>query len=201
MDTQDIYAEHQSGAIRKALRFEKALHRWPVWLDSIANGRKELGFRKSHPPLEEMISAAKKKLAEMNFTTCVLLEVYWLCCVFADYDTTDGFKFDKLILPEWFPSDYPHKEINNFAFNFVGERIYPPVIWDEIDKKFWFERNEVLRILVAYEPERRTELYENYPGYPLRYGILLLPADHPVRKYIKKGRRITANAEGETMLE
>jgi len=75
-----------------------------VWLDSIAKGRKELKFRKSHPQFEEMISIAKKALAEMDFTTCLLLEVYWLCCVFADYETAQVFKFDKLILPDWFPS-------------------------------------------------------------------------------------------------
>ena len=201
MDIQDRYAEKQRGEIKKALKFEKALHRWPVWLDSIAKGRKELKFRKSHPQFEEMISIAKKALAEMNFTTCFLLEVYWLCCVFADYETAAGFKFDKLILPEWFPSNYPHEEIDGWTFDFVGKRIYPPVIWNEVDRKFWFERDEIIRIYLSVRPEKRAETYDNYPYYPDRYAILMLPADHPVRKFIKMGRPITIKADGETLLE
>ena len=199
MTTRKKYPEGQDAETRKALRFERALHRWPVWLDSIANGRKEFRFRKSPPPLEEMIIIAKKALAEMNFTTCVLLEVYWLCCVFADYETAAGFKFDKLILPDWFPSHYCKDD--RWYFDFRGKRIYPPEIWNEADRKFWFERDEVLKIYVAEYPEKKAEMYENYPPYPKNLFILLLPADHPVRKYIKMGRPITVQSDGTTLLE
>lgn len=187
---------NQDRTHRKNLRFERALHKWLRWLDSIANGRNELRFRQSYLSLEEMISIARKALTEMNFTSCTILEIYWLCCVFADYKTADGFKFDKLVLPDWFPSRY--KDAHGFTLDFKGKRIYPPDVWNETDRKFWFERNPVTSYLTQ---EERAESYENYPYYPDRNCILLLPADHPVRKYIKTGRPITTKADGETILE
>ena len=188
--------DHLDRSFRKNLAFERTLHRWPPWLDSIANSRKELRFQQSRPSLEETISIAKKALKKMDFPSCTLLEVYWLCCVFTDYTTAVGFKFDKLVLPDWFPSSF--KDACGFTMNFKGRRIYPPVIWNEADRKFWFENNEVTLYLPQ---EKRAEAYEDFPYYPDKNGILVLPADHPVRKYIKMGRPITTNPYGETMLE
>jgi hypothetical protein len=188
--------EHRDRAFRKNLTFERALHKWPQWLDSIANGRKELRFRHSHPSLEEMINISKKVLKEMHFPSCTLLEIYWLCCVFANYETATGFKFDKLVLPDWFPSTL--KDYLGCTINFKGKRIYPPEVWEEADRKFWFERD---RLLLYLSPEERDATYEDYPYYPNRHFIFVLSDDHPVRKYVKMGRPITTKADGETMLE
>ena len=94
---------HDDRIIRKALVFERALHRWDRWLDSLANGRKILRFQHLHPSLEEMRDVAKNMLAKLDFPACTIFELYWLCCVFANYRTAHGFKFDKLVLPDWFP--------------------------------------------------------------------------------------------------
>ena len=82
--------------------------------------------------------------------------------------------------------------------NFKGKRVYPPDIWNEADRKFWFERNLVTRYL---PPKKRAKAYENFPYYPDGNCILVLPTDHPVRKYIKTGRPIMTKADGETILE
>jgi hypothetical protein len=189
---------HLDRALRKNLRFERALHGWPRWLDSIANGRKVLRFRQSHPSFEDMVSIAKKALKEMDFPSHTLLEVYWLCCVFADYETADGFKFDKIVLPDWFPSSF--EDTCGCTILFKGERMYPPEIWDEADRKFWFERNPVSFYLPYLPSEKRTEAYENYPYCQDGHFILVLPADHPVRKFVRIGRPVTTKANGETLI-
>lgn len=180
--------------------FERTLHCWDRWLDSLANGRKIPRFQHLPPSLEEMRDVAKNMLAELDFPACTIFKLYWLCCVFANYRTAYGFKFDKLVLPDWFsfPSEF---KWDKFGFNsdkdldFKGKRIYPPEVWNEADRKFWFDRNPVLQCL---SPKDRTVRFQNYPD---RDFILVLPADHPVRKYVKKGRPITTNAHGETFIE
>lgn len=169
---------HQDRALRKNLSSERALHRWDKWLYSIANGREVLRSRYPHPSLEEMMSAAKEALTEMKFPPCVLLEVYWLCCVFADYEADGFFYFDNLVLPDWFPSCW--SDGHGMTFDFEGKRIYPPEIWDEADRKFWLKRSRF-----KYD----------------RDFILVLPSDHAVRKYIKRGRPTTTGADGRTLLE
>lgn len=199
---------HHDRALRKALVFERALHCWDSWLNSVAYGRKALQFQQSHPPLEEMMNIAKKALTEMKFPSCTLLEVYWFCCVFADYQTADGFKFDKLVLPDWFPSPFRRDAFG--TLDFKGRRIYPPQVWDEADVKFWFERLPVVRALPTHtigltgtRPCRNSSAIKAtiFKNCPPKDFILVLPADHAVRKYIKRGRPITTIAGGETLLE
>ena len=130
----------------------------------------------------------------MNFA------LYRLCCVFADYRTRYGFKFEKLVLPDWFPFPSGFKW-DKFGFgrdktpDFKGKRIYPPEVWNEADRKFWFAREPVLRCL---SPKDRAARFQNYPDRDFK---MVLAADHLVRKYIKRGRMLTTNDCGETLLE
>ena len=154
------------------------------------------------------MSTAKKALAEMKFPSCTLLEVYWVCCVFADYKTESGFNFDKLVLPDWFPSPFRRDAFR--TLDFKGKRIYPPQVWDEADVKFWFERDPAVRTLSTQIIDMdgtvhsrdssaiKAKIFENFPDKDF---ILVLPADHEVCKYIKRGRPITTQADGETLLE
>jgi hypothetical protein len=146
--------------MRKALVFERALHCWDKWRDSVARGRKVLPFRQSPPSLEEVRNVAKKALVEMGFPSCTVFGLYWLCCVFADYEVVGGYKFDKLVLPDWFPFPSGFKW-DKFGFSwdknldFKGKRIYPPEVWDEADRRFWFARDPVLRYLSPKERAAR----------------------------------------------
>lgn len=184
---------HDDRVIRKALVFGRALHCWDRWLYSVTYGRKVLRFRQSYPSLEEMRNVSKKALTEMGFPSCTIFELYWLCCVFADYETPDGFKFDNLVLPDWFPFPFGFKLDKDLDFK--GKRIDPPEVWNEADRKFWFARDPMLRCL---SPKDRAARFENYPD---RDSILVLPADHTVRKYVKRGRPITTKSDGETPIE
>lgn len=155
-----------------------------------------------------MMNVAKKALAEMEFPSCTLLEVYWVCCVFADYKTESGFNFDKLVLPEWFPS--PFRRDGFRTLDFKGKRIYPPQVWDEADVKFWSEKDPAVRALSSQiididgtvrredTSATRAKILE---GYLNNDFILVLLAGHPVRKYIKRGRPIKTKRDGETILE
>ncbi len=181
-------ASYQPLVKRKALVFEQALHRWQPWLDSIIQGRKLLRFIESHPPLQEMRNTAKKALDELAFPPCTFFELYWLCCIFADYEAKDCFKFDKLVLPDWFPFPFGFRMDGNLDFK--GKRIYPPEVWDEADVKFWQESNPLTRI--TGKPSG---------GYCDKdFTIVLLP-DHPVRKFIKPGRPIKVDKYGQTWLD
>lgn len=186
--------------IRKTLVFERALHCWKKWPKSVTYGRKVLRFRQTHPSLEEMRNVANRVLTEMRFPPCTIFGLYWLCCVFADYKAPDGFNFHKLVLPDWFPFPCGFKW-DKFGFSsdkdldFKGERIDPPEVWNEADRKFWFARNPVVRCL---SPKDRVARFENYPD---RDFVLVLPADHPVREYVKRGRPITTKEDGVTLIE
>lgn len=179
-------------ATRRALVFERALHSWDRWLDSLVYGHKVLRIQQGHPSLERMKNIANKTLTELGFPLCLIFELYWLCCVFADYETTHGFKFEKLIFPDWFPFPFGFKL--DASLDFKGKRIIPPEIWSESDKKFEFNRAPVFRHLPS---KVRAARFQNYPNDEF---ILVVPADHPVREYIGKGRPDKTQANGETMI-
>ena len=201
--TRNKNSNNDDRVIRKALVFERALHSWDRWLCSVSNGRKTLRFRDLHPSLEEMRAVAMKMLAELDFPACRVFELYWLCCVFADYQTEHGFKFDKLILPDWFPFPSGLKwtafgfdsSWSSWNLDFKGKRIFPPDVWDEADREFWFSKSPMGLYL---SPENRAKCFQNYPN---RDFIMILPNDHPVRKYIKQGRPTTTKRDGETLME
>lgn len=199
--------------------FERALHRWKPWLTSIDEGRKVLRLPGYNPSLAEMRKFAQKTLTNLGFARCTLLELYWLCCIFADYQTKGGFNFEKIILPVWFPLPFGFENEENLLvkppapstyqrkarwesflqknrFMRPGRRILPPQVWDEADRKFWFDRDPLTQIL---RPEDRKESFHDYA--PNKDFTLLLSADHPVRKKVKTGRPITDKADGEAILE
>lgn len=181
---------YQDRVLAKDLSFERALHRWPKWLKSVANGRTTLQAPQARSSVVDMLNVARRALAEIKFPPCLLLEVYWLCCVFVDYETADGiYYFDKLVLPDWFPSQWSDK---GCRFDFKGKRIYPPQVWDEADRKFWFEKTPAI-CYAHLTPEQKAAQYRDYcarweSDFEISWGVLVLPHDHEVRKYIKKGR-------------
>ena len=202
--------------IRKALVFERALHNWRPWLDSIAYGRKVLALGQSYPSLEEMRKIAQETLSNLKFPQCTMLELYWLCCVFARYETKMGFKFEELVIPDWFPlpfgfrneeyllakpaspSTYWRKARRELFYKESrlirpGRRIMPPTVWNEADKRFWFAGNVIAQ---CSPPERRAEYFQNYPDSEF---ILVLPSDHPVRQFVRHGRPRKALPNGEVV--
>ncbi|MFC1935261.1 hypothetical protein ACFLX9_00620 [Chloroflexota bacterium] len=144
------------------------------------------------PSLQKMREVAQKHLSDLGFLPCTIFELYWLCCVFVDYQSTGGFKFDKLTPPDWFPFPFgfKHEEFRCFK----GHRIYPPEVWDEADRVFWFNRRPVM-------PSSQKEWDNDFREFPNREFVILLAPDHPVRKCFKTGRPTTKTPIGETFLE
>lgn len=163
-------------------------------MDSITNGRTVLREAGSHPSLQEMRTTADKTLSELNFSQCTLFELYWLCCVFSDYDTADGFKFDELVLPDWFPLPFGFENeeylyLDKKALNLMGGRICPPQVWDEAEVKFWRENNPLTR--TTGEPME---------WIPNKDWVVVLPPDHPVRQHISHGRPRKPLPSGEVLM-
>jgi hypothetical protein len=180
--------------IREALSFERALHRWDKWLNSIELGRKLLCTRSEHPSLEMMKNAAQRALSDMGFSQCAIFELYWLCCVFTDYgNIKEDFEFEKLIVPDWFPLPFGFQRESEYQFK-RDIRVYPPEVWTEAERKFFFEKELVIRSLPLRQRVRE------FASYPDRDFTIVLPADHPVRKHFKKGRPLKTDAKGKTLL-
>lgn len=182
----------QSKDVRKALSFERTLHRWKSWLASIQEGRSTLTSSNFKPSLEEMETTSTKALLHLEFPKSTNMELYWLCCVLVDYQEKGGYRFENLVLPEWFPREYTYTP---GTYNFRGHRIYPPVLWDEDDHEFWFMRDPFTRM------ESREQRAESFPKFPNRYGAIVLNPEHPVRKYMRRGRPSGSTKDGITYLD
>jgi hypothetical protein len=176
----------------KRASFERALHRWDKWLESINKGRKALGFPASRPSLQEMRIVAKKFLTELGFPACTLFELYWLCCVLTDYDEGGGLKFNKLVLPDWFPFPFGFRYEKSIPKEFLDlkGRIPPPRVLSEVEAKFWQANTTMARI--TGKPSDKL---------PNSEFIMVLPDSHPVRKQVRIGRPIKNKADGKAVLE
>ena len=141
-----------------------------------------------------MSDIAKTELSLLRFPDSVQLELYWLCCAFTDYWTNRGFMFEKLVLPDWFPSPFGRYNIEQLR----GKRVSPPAIWSEADRKFLFSKDTLVRLAAVAMPEKMAELYEDWPD---RAFTLVLPGDHPIHRCIKSGPPIRTLKSGETILE
>lgn len=163
----------------KEKTFERALHSWDKWRDSIEAGRREFHQSCSWP---EMELAAKKNLNDLGFPSCPVFELYWLCCVFSQYRIKQvGFNFDKIVMPDWFP--LPFGSPYGWAAALRGKRIYPPMVWESYD----FDFSAKWQVGLTLPPP------EDF--------IIVLPAKHPVREFVTRGRPPKKKDDGTTYLE
>jgi hypothetical protein len=173
----------------KQKSFERALHNWEPWLKSIVYARKLFPGTRPHPALSKMKDTAWETLAKLGFPECTLMQCYWLACVFSDYDTENGFRFEELKLPGWFPLPFGFRDeefINKKFLDLKGGRIQPPVVWDEADLKFWRERYPLSRATGAV------------PQYVLNTDFMMVLSPlHPVRQYVSRGRPRRPSLNGE----
>lgn len=192
MKRQNSSSKQLKKLIGKACVFERALHQFDSWLDSIALGRKSLSTYKPFPPLNVMREIAEKSLAELSFTHCTIFEIYWLSCVFSNYETKEGFNFSKIILPDWFP--FPHGFKHCDWLDLRKKRIYPPETWTDAKVQFMRERNT--RVHYLRESDIKPYLERMVPDTD--FTIVLSP-NHPIRQLFKRGRPVNT-FNGETIL-
>ncbi len=190
--------------------FERALHSWDKWLRSVADGRRLLRGRGDHPRLAEMRSAAQEALTGLGFQTCTIFELYWLCCVFSDHDdlyTKEGkkeFRFGKLILPEWFPLPFGFRDEALLRLDFRGKRILPCDVWTEADLEW--HTQQAMKLYPSAEVTREggiVRLDQRGPAERAVAGTLadwaiVLPANHPIHRFVKRGRPTTVGEGGIT---
>lgn len=155
--------------------FERGLHRWDKWGDSIEQGRKLLS---SKTALEDMKLAANKELEALGFAPCPIFQLYWLCCVFSDYGKLrKGYYFNKITVPDWFP--LPFGLMREQHTSLRGERIYPPYAWSKADMDFFWT----------------ASWSDGKPAYFDPETCIVLPNDHPVRSLVR-GRPTGEDSDG-----
>lgn len=172
--------------------FERALHRWPKWLKSIDHGREVLAGKQAHPSLGEMKNAAEDALSALGFPSCTLFKLYWLCCVFCDYGKERLFDFNKLILPNWFPLPFGFQMESGLML--AGKRIYPPEVWSKADLDWQIEIYPSRRYGASHDDAVKA-LSDRMVDW-----AILLPSDHPIHKFVDRGRPQKKMPHGATSL-
>jgi len=85
-------------------------------------------------------------------------------------------------MPDWFPLQFGHPY--EWAATCRGKRIYPPRVWDQRDVCFWGKGRK------DYE-----QIWGPWPEFDI-----VLPAQHPVRQFVKRGRPPKKMPNGTTLL-
>jgi hypothetical protein len=192
--------------------FERALDSWDPWLKSITDGRKVLQSSSRHPSLEEMRLLARTTLTELGFSPCNMFELYWLCCIYSDYDTEyvakrhKDFRFERLVLPEWFPLPFGFHHEALHLVDFKGKRILPCEVWTEDDLKW-----QIRQRMQVYPPHfvgregtvpvDRRGLAEKGVAEYLADWAIVIAADHLIHKFVKRGRPTKPIADGWILAE
>jgi hypothetical protein len=159
---------------------EIALHRWDKWQNVIREGRQVLHVNED---LDTLRGFARKQLEILELPACAILELYFLCCVFSNYQKGQRFYFDRIKVPDWLPLPFGLEwEKGNLL---RGKRVYPPTVWSEEDVKFFRRSYGAGSHLSPYDPET----------------CIVLPISHSVRRFVPRGRPAKKTRDGMTWLQ
>jgi hypothetical protein len=156
--------------------FEIALHRWDEWEKTIKEGRKVLHVTDK---MEGLQSWVFDKLATLALPRCPFLELYCICCIFSDYDEGQRFYFDRITVPDWLPLKFVKLGADKIQ-DLHGKRIYPPEVWSDSDFAFW-QRSQ-------------NAMFDSDT-------CIVIPKNHPVRLFMRRGRPLKITPDAETLLE
>jgi hypothetical protein len=95
-------------------------------------------------------------------------------------------------LPDLFPLPFGF-QLDDFLF-LKGKRIYPPAIWSKADLKWKIRTNQLVLFARSYEHTKK---------YILDYmadWAMVLPLDHPIHKFVNKGRPLKKKPDGSTCM-
>jgi hypothetical protein len=111
----------------QSLTVERALFRWQKWRNSIIDYwvKHSNELNGSFSPAESEVC---QELMELGLPDLDILEIYWICCVFSDFNLDYPVTFEKIITPEGL-------QIHGHEIK-PGNRAYPPCVIDEGDLKF-----------------------------------------------------------------
>jgi hypothetical protein len=163
---------------------ELALFLWPKWRQSIVSEWATPHEVKS----DVFLTKAKEETMKLGFPPCLLLEIYWACCVVSEYALDYPITYDNILVPEWLPipAEQPESSPVLYYFKHIakydlkpGIRIYPPHIMKESEIDFVIYED-------GYQLPFPKDLY-----YPKEGDyVMLIPQDHELNSILNqiKGR-------------
>ena len=166
--------------------FERALHNWPDWYDSIERSRKHLGFnvrwpinirrgliKKRYPEIREKAEAELKRLGLPP-----TLREYWEDCFYSDYRTMDG-KTDYRKITRFLSKrkSLPHLPCDHGVVWYEEENVHDPWIRVEIRMHAQFVTKELFNYAARHA-------YDTVGSHLWSEQV----KPHPVCQWLKGGR-------------
>lgn len=106
---------------------EQALFKWQKWRNSIINYWVE-SRSKLDEPSKFLESEVDQRIAELVLPDSRIFKLYWICCVFSDYNFDYPLTFKNIAMPT-------NLSVQNLGIK-SGTRLYPPAVINEKDLKF-----------------------------------------------------------------
>lgn len=193
----------------KAISFERALHQWEPWLRAIADARLQ-----SHLDSDTWWAYVKAIMRKLRFPSKPLLCLYFLSCVFSQYEINGAYCFENIRLPSilfdkfdrfneriapaiWrfiYVFDFLRIKLIRLCPDLMGmrERPLPPVIWTEQDIQLmlrWESHHGEYTFISGQDVSTKT----NKPQEQLRkyYSpfFMVLAPDHAILRITSKVKR------------
>jgi len=166
--------------------FERALHAWGKWHDSVAQSREILGYDPEWPRdtciswIEEHYTAIRKQ-AEDELKRLELpptLRQYWEDCFYSDYRTEDGKSdYQKITRRLSAPKSLPDLPCDYGVVWYEDEDIHDPWLRVEIKLHARFATRELFNYAAKYA-------YESVKSHLWSENV----QPHPLCKWLKGGR-------------
>ncbi|MCK4789105.1 MAG: hypothetical protein KAV87_35515 [Desulfobacteraceae bacterium] len=193
----------------KASNFERALHRWEPWLRGVKNARLQ-----SHLDSDTWWAYAKAVMRNLHFPNKPLLCLYFLSCVFSEYEINGAYCFENIQLPPilfdkfdslntriagaiWrftYVLDFLRIGLIRLCPDLMGmrERPLPPAVWNEHDVKLalQWERHHGNFTYVGRHGViiKKNNPYEQLLKYYSPFFMVLAP-DHAILGITSKIKR------------
>lgn len=193
----------------KASNFERVLHQWEPWLRAVKDARLQ-----SYLDSDAWWGYAKAVMRKLRFPSKSLLCLYFLSCVFSQYEINGTYCFEDIELPSilFDKFDSFNTRIAGAIWRFIyvfdflrvrpiricpdlmgmRERPLPPAVWNEHDVKFALQW-ESHHGNFTYVGEREVTTEKNNPYESLRkyYSpfFMVLAPDHAILGITSKIKR------------
>ena len=83
----------------------------------------------------DLKKTAREELKSLVFPNSLWLQLYWICCIYSEYNFDYHESFEKIVIPEQLPMPF-EPSMGQYLLE-GGMRIYPPAVWDEKDAIFY----------------------------------------------------------------
>lgn len=179
----------------KASSLERALHQWEPWLRAVKDARLQ-----SHLNSDAWWTYTKTIMRRLRFPSKPLLRLYFLSCVFSQYEINGTYCFANIRLPSVLfdkfdsfntriaPAIWRFVNVHDFLKirpirlcpDLMGmrERPLPPALWNDGDVK----------LALQWESHYMDNPYEGLRKYYSQF-FMVLALDHTILEIARKGKR------------